>query len=1050
MARRASRQTRKTAKVRQTERKSKARTAPAGGGRRGAAVNGATRSAYALADDEVERLLRSRAHAAVLQEYFGEASYRELLDLAQEASAARARGGARVLILPGIMGSKLGRKRALLDDTIWIDPIDIARGKLFDLALPGGNIEALGVVLLAYLKLKLRLKIAGYDADFHPFDWRQSIDHLGRNLLDRVRGEPADQVHLVAHSMGGLVSRAALALPGNKKIARLVMLGTPNYGSFSPVQALTATHPLVRKVVAALDLKHTAEELAEGVFRTLPGLYQMLPSPERFNRVDLYSAGTWPSTPGPDPRILGGVRAVQEGLAEADARFFLIAGVNQETITGLRVENGDFVYETTNNGDGTVPLAFCQLPGTKTYYVEESHGSLPNNRAVEDAVIDLLAKGDTDRLPTTFSPSPSRGVRSLRREDILAKVPFEGRRGKEVTRGELRYLLDEFVSPDARDGAAAPSKPAVTDRVETGPPVDDGRLDQVVVARRRQRVLEIRLAHGSITDLRTRAYVLGLFKEVDPAGAAAAIDANLDGAVKEFTTRRMFSGQVGEVFAMPAGRYRLGAETVLFTGLGTFDSFNSEVLQFVAENVVRVFVRTHVEDFATVLLGAGSGTSASKTVYNHLLGFFRGLRDADRDQEMRRITFCEIDVDRFREMKEEVYRLARTNLFDDVQVTLSEVELPPPTQPAPTDHSRLAASADVAYLIVRQEPSRNDVVVYRSSVLTAGPNATVLTGAREIERKKLADLLERIEGPRFTADALPGYGRELADLVLDTEVAGGLKTMEDKHLVVVHDAPTSQIPWETMTIDKWSPAAGKGLSRRYAADNLSVAKWLDQRRFDKQLDILLVVNPNASDPNLSLDGAEEEAKRIQAIFPSSSRIRLQRLHGMEATRAAVLSAFRSGKYDVVHYAGHAFFDAAEPSLSGILCSDARLTGVDLAGLSQLPALMFFNACESGRLRSAARRREVSIHERIAKNVGLAEAFLRGGVSSYIGTYWPVGDAEASAFAQTFYEALVGGSSVGGAVNAGRRAVIALKTPSIDWADYVHYGSYDFIIKGVRS
>jgi hypothetical protein len=60
------------------------------------------------------------------------------------------------------------------------------------------------------------------------------------------------------------------------------------------------------------------------------------------------------------------------------------------------------------------------------------------------------------------------------------------------------------------------------------------------------------------------------------------------------------------------------------------------------------------------------------------------------------------------------------------------------------------------------------------------------------------------------------------------------------------------------------PRRGSGLSRRYAADNLSVAKWLEERRYGNQLDILLAVNPT-----LDLEGAEEEADRIKEIFPAS-------------------------------------------------------------------------------------------------------------------------------------------------------------------------------------
>jgi hypothetical protein len=63
---------------------------------------------------------------------------------------------------------------------------------LRELALPGTGtrLQALGVILFAYLKLKLRLRAAGYDADFHPFDWRQSLVRVGQGAegAHRPRG----------------------------------------------------------------------------------------------------------------------------------------------------------------------------------------------------------------------------------------------------------------------------------------------------------------------------------------------------------------------------------------------------------------------------------------------------------------------------------------------------------------------------------------------------------------------------------------------------------------------------------------------------------------------------------------------------------------------------------------------------------------------------------------------------------------------------------------------------------------------------------------------
>lgn len=53
----------------------------------------------------------------------------------------------------------------------------------------------------------------------------------------------------------------------------------------------------------------------------------------------------------------------------------------------------------------------------------------------------------------------------------------------------------------------------------------------------------------------------------------------------------------------------------------------------------------------------------------------------------------------------------------------------------------------------------------------------------------------------------------------------------------------------------------------------------------------------------------------------------------------------------MHYAGHAFFDEDNPERSGILCHHhVVLSGADLADLAHLPLLVFFNTCESGRLR----------------------------------------------------------------------------------------------------
>ena len=73
--------------------------------------------------------------------------------------------------------------------------------------------------------------------------------------------------------------------------------------------------------------------------------------------------------------------------------------------------------------------------------------------------------------------------------------------------------------------------------------------------------------------------------------------------------------------------------------------------------------------------------------------------------------------------------------------------------------------------------------------------------------------------------------------------------------------------------------------------------------------------------------------------------------------------------------------------------------------------------------------------------GIAEAFLSGGVANFLGTHWPVGDDAASAFSLQLYQTLLQGETLGEVVLVSRRRIAAL--PSIDWADYVHYGNAEF-------
>lgn len=345
--------------------------------------------------------LTAGTHRARLRCYLGAPLYRELRLLAIRTAKSRSSSGKRVYLLPGIMGSRLGvpGHGGKPDEVIWIDPLAIEAGRLAELVLPSRRpVQALGVQLFKYLKLKLTLETAGYDVDFHAFDWRQGIDSLGRELMARIRRDRAASVALVAHSMGGLVARAAMAHDRDRRISRLIMLATPNHGSFAPVLALRGAYPPVRRI-AQLDHHHDAETHAQHVFATFPGLYQLLPAPQSFDAIDLYDPGTWPrDARAPRRALLRKAQRIREQLAIPDQRCVLIAGIDQPTITGLSLHDGRFAYHVTLAGDGTVPIRMALMAGLETYFVREDHSELPQRSSVVAAVVDLLARGRTRRL----------------------------------------------------------------------------------------------------------------------------------------------------------------------------------------------------------------------------------------------------------------------------------------------------------------------------------------------------------------------------------------------------------------------------------------------------------------------------------------------------------------------------------------------------------------------------------------------------------------------------------------------------------------------------
>lgn len=363
-------------------------------------------------DAEICALLAQGLARRELIAVFGVVEYALLATLARQAQSAPRRYAESVYLLPGIMGTQLGVRRAAGEPAglLWLDPQDVITGALARLRLPDtGGLSTLGAIPFSYLALQLRLRAAGFAVTVHDYDWRMDLDDLAAAFATRLRSDAAPGIYIVAHSMGGLIARRAMQSADLGRVRRLVTLGTPHGGSFGAVQAIRGTYPVVRRL-AALDRTHDADFLAAEVFSTFPSLYQMVPRAGA--DADLFDAAHWPqSGPRPNPRLLDAGRSFTTAMPAAESRCVAICGTLQRTVTGLRLERDEFVYQVSDAGDGTVPLASAQLAGSHNYFVRCEHSALPRSATVARAVLEVLRQGRTTRLASLASTRNAREVR---------------------------------------------------------------------------------------------------------------------------------------------------------------------------------------------------------------------------------------------------------------------------------------------------------------------------------------------------------------------------------------------------------------------------------------------------------------------------------------------------------------------------------------------------------------------------------------------------------------------------------------------------------------
>jgi pimeloyl-ACP methyl ester carboxylesterase len=627
-------------------------------------------------------------------------------DAFDRARRAAARGGRRgklgkVLVLPGIMGTELDSVDRTGDvDRIWIHFVRLLAGRIRELELtpagdpapPGIHIRPAGLHRKTYVPILLELDTRWHVRPF-PFDWREDIDRSAARLDAEVQafgaGEP---VHLVAHSMGGLVSRRFAQLhpdtwramddtTGAGRGGRLVMLGTPNRGSFAIPLTLTGSEKLL-KLLAKGDIDHSLRQLLQ-IVGTFPGLYQMLPSPLvdlGDDHGQLFDATSWGRYPVKPPLLAKAdtfIRALDTVIDPQ--RLLYVAGVNRETPARITIEpEGKFTYRQTLDGDGRVPHELGLLEGVTTYWVDETHGDLAKNGQVLDAITELLRTGRTTVLPTTKPPKPrtrAAAAPAWQTGDSVDPLPTEARAIAEKAKATRRSTGEPHLTPEEE---ATLENLTLDAYLGTGGGTralpDGGDEDALAETTADEPAagpglsIEIEVVWGDVTKVAAQVYAVGHYQGVTPQRAELALDEAVSGVrgQKEYERRRLVITQhaargslhadLGDVSFFPWGDARHANRAVAVAGMGRPGTFDGAGLRrLVSELVVAVSALPPAQTICAVLIGSGEGTL---TIPQAVQGWMDGICDAAEeiatagiyDAPVKKLVFAEVDRGRAEEL----------------------------------------------------------------------------------------------------------------------------------------------------------------------------------------------------------------------------------------------------------------------------------------------------------------------------------------------------------------------------------------------------------------
>lgn len=977
------------------------------------------------------------------------------------------------VVIPGTMGSML----EVEGKPVWLDYWALLRGGLGDIGWGASDVRPVGLLddfygpLLEHLARTHRVEIL-------PYDWRDSVREAAKRLAAKLEAVLPDAerlrqpVHIVAHSMGGLVARAMiadgdagaqawrrlLALPGS----RLLMLGTPNLGSHEAVRWLTGTNPTQAKLIL-LDLTRGADGVID-VVRRFPGVAELLPFDQERNpwaQVSTWRAlkaqigARW--TPIEDG-VLRQAATTWKLLRQAPPdpeRMVYVAGCQPATVIGHEVVEEEFGFArkklqwiATHDGDGTVPWASGRLPGVPTYYAPETgHDQLCSNtddQRIFRGYVDLLLTGKTDQLAST---PPGR-------ERAAAGEP------------------DRFVLPDLPVTDDLPDAATVRGFGFGGTRTRRRRADTVGMAG----PMRVSIRHSDLRYARFPVLV-GHYDGDVLVGTEAVIDAQLGGfepvgPLKRSRDMGLYPGPYGSqavFFNDQPGRSPAGTVVVGLGPLGELAPSRLEVgvrdallhyaLRLAERSALAASAFVKGDEPATrvaaniscLLVGSSGGTGLR--VRDSIESLLRGALGANRKLEETRLDHkVLIEQVEFVEVYEDVAMLAAYELGQliDSGSEWSRVDWAERVVLA-GDGRRAGRGADseAGWLqrIDITEDRKSDRLKFVVTANRARAEETLAAG-----QLRLAD--------DFIAKACGSVGStsELSKTLFEMLVPLRLKESvpDQRDTVLVVDEVSARFPWELLE-DRWSKrgrplAVAAGVVRQ-----LRTGVFREQPAYAVGNTAYVVGNPNLGgwDRFDDLPGAREEAGRVHQVLQKAG---FDVGDAIDASSSVIIDKLHAKPWRVLHLAGHgeheyeletSVADDAAPielpdgglakrlpqrrTVSGMVIGNRTfLTPGDVEQMRYVPELVFVNCCHLGKTEN-----RTAHFNKLAANLGVQ--FIRMGVRAVVCAGWAVEDRAALVFAETFYTRLSRGDAFMWAVQRARQAAFDADPNVNTWGAYQCYG-----------